>query len=306
MRGIYRRAERALLVGLAINFSLGLAKVIGGVIGSSYALIADSLNSFGDSVTSIATYCALRIARRPPDERHPYGYARAEGIAASSVALVVVISALAIGWGAIERLGDVHGAPPLWTLVLAAANVVIKEGLFRYHSRVGRRTGSEAMLATAWDHRSDALSSAAVFVGLFAVTLGGSSWAAADDCAALFVSGAIVWAAGRLYVGSLRDLMDPQAEQDFVAELRASAAAVEGVRELEKFFVRKVGLEYFVDVHLQVERTTTVEAGHRIGHRVKDRLIAAYPRVADVLVHLEPFRRDEEQSACQASAKSIE
>lgn len=290
MRAIYRRAEKALLVGLVINFSLGVAKVIGGIVGSSYALIADSLNSFGDSVTSVATFVALRVARRPPDERHPYGYARAEGIAASSIALLVVISALGIGWGAITGLGDTHGAPPLWTLVLAGANVVIKEGLFRYHSHVGRKTGSEAMIATAWDHRSDALSSAAVFVGLLAVLLGGPRWAAADDVAALFVACAIVWAAGRLYWQSLRDLMDPQAQADLVAELRRVSATVTGVSDVEKLFVRKVGLEFFVDAHIQVESTTSVEAGHSIGHQVKDKLLAEFPRVTDVLVHLEPFR----------------
>src|SRR5262249_35958287 len=162
MAPVYREASRAALLGLCVNFALGLTKLIGGLMSGSFALLADAVNSLGDVLTSGVVLFALRVAQRPPDEEHPYGHTRAEAIAASNVALLVILSALAVGWEAVRRIGVPHGTPPPWALGIAAANVVIKESLYHYKVRVGRRTGSTLILANAWDHRSDALSALAV------------------------------------------------------------------------------------------------------------------------------------------------
>lgn len=285
---LYREATRAAFIGLAVNLALGIVKLAGGIVGGAFALVSDSVNSLGDSATSIVVLVALRIAQKPPDKEHPYGHTRAEAIAASNVALLVIISALLVGWEALRRISLPHPVPPFWTLWIAAANVLIKEALYRYKVRVGRRTGSAAIIANAWDHRSDALCSLAVLVGLAVVRFAGPTYIWADEAAALVVVLAILWSAAMLFRRSASELMDVQAETDLVRRVRAAAEEVQGVQAVEKLWVRKTGLEYLVDIHIEVDAQMTVEEGHRIGHRVKDHLVATFPAVRDVLVHLEP------------------
>ena len=153
----YAEVTRAAVLGLVMNLFLGVVKLIGGIVGNSFALIADAVNSIGDVVTTVVVLFALRVAQRPADAEHPYGHTRAEGIAASNVALLVIVSAIIVGWEAIQRINVQHDIPPIWTLWIAGANILIKEGLYQYKVRVGRRTGSAAIIANAWDHRSDAL-----------------------------------------------------------------------------------------------------------------------------------------------------
>ncbi len=289
MRPVYREAMRAAGLGLAVNMCLGIVKLIGGLIGQSFALIADAVNSLGDVVTSLAVLFALRLAQQPADDEHPYGHTRAEAIAGSNLALLVIVSALLVGWESVQRISVLHELPPVWTLWIAAANVLIKEGMYRYKLSVSRRTGSSALMANAWDHRSDAFCSLAVLIGLGIVRWGGPAWIGADEVSALVVVAAIVWSGAKLFRSSSSELMDSQAEHQLVCEIRQAAAAVPQVRAVEKLLVRKSGLEYFADIHIQVDAQITVEEGHRIGHAVKDRLTTRFKSLRDVLVHLEPY-----------------
>lgn len=285
----YREVTRAALVGLGINLVLGAIKLAGGIIGNSFALVADAVNSLGDVVTTVVVLIALRVAQRPPDDEHPYGHTRAEGIAASNVALLMILSALVVGWEAIQRMSLPHPIPPVWTLWIAGCNVVIKEGLYHYKVRVGRRTGSAALIANAWDHRSDALCALAVLVGLAAVRLGGPGLVWADEVASLVVVAAIVVSGVHLFRVSASELMDVQADPALVQEIRARALWVPGVLDVETLWVRKSGLEHFVDIHIEVDPTLTVAEGHHIGHLVKDDLVGNFATIRDVLVHLEPY-----------------
>lgn len=284
----YREAIRAAALGLVVNVALGIVKLVGGIVGGSFALISDAVNSIGDSFTSLVVVCALIFAQRPADREHPYGHTRAEGIAASNVALLVILSALFVGWEAIRRLLVVHEVPPLWTLWIAAANVLIKEGLYRFKVRVGKRTGSTAVIANAWDHRTDALCSFAVLLGLSIVRWGGVDYIWADEVAALIVVCLILWSGVNLFRRSASELMDLQANDEFVKQIRAAAIDVDGVKDVETLWVRKSGLEYFADIHIEVDANLTVAEGHQIGHLVKDRLLVRFPHLRDVLVHLEP------------------
>lgn len=286
---LYRQVAYAARWGLVINIGLGCAKLIGGIVGSSFALLADAVNSLGDVVSTIVVMIALRVAQRPADDEHPYGHSRAEGIAAANVALLIILSALGIGWEALQRIQVVHPIPPAWTLWIAASNVVIKELLYRYKLGVGRRTGSASIIANAWDHRSDAMCAFAVLVGLGIVRWGGVAYIWADEVASLVVVAAIIWSGVALFRKSGSELMDVQADADYVEQIRSAARRVEGVRDVEKLRVRKSGLEFFADIHIQVDRHMTVEQGHRIGHAVKDDLIARFVALRDVLVHLEPY-----------------
>ncbi len=294
---VYREAVRAAVLGLVANVLLGIVKLFGGIVGGSFALISDAVNSIGDSLSSAVVVAALIVAQRPADREHPYGHTRAEAIAASNVALLILLSALAVGWEAVQRFSTQQPTPPVWTLWIAGANVVIKEGLYRYKVRVGRSSGSTAIIANAWDHRSDALCSLAVLIGLATVRWAGPAYAWADEAAALVVVCLIVFSAVRLFRQSASELMDVQADDSLVQRIQAVASGVPGVRDVETLWVRKSGLEYFADIHLEVDGTMTVEEGHRIGHEVKDRLLQEFPNLRDVLVHLEPCPHTHRQAA---------
>lgn len=290
----YREATQAALLGLVVNLALGIVKLIAGLVGQSFALISDAVNSLGDVFTSVVVLFALKFAQRPPDPEHPYGHTRAEGIAASNIAVLMILSALAIGWEAVRRLNVRHDLPPVWTLWIAAANVVIKESLYHSQVRVARRSGSGVIVANAWDHRGDALCSLAVLIGLAVVRWGGPRYIGADQVAALVVVAAIVWSGVALFRRSASELMDLQAADELVREVRAAATKVPGILGVEKLWIRKSGLEYFADIHLEVDPHLTVAEGHRLGHAVKDQLLTAFPMLRDVLVHLEPFPHEHE------------
>jgi len=287
---LYQEVRRASWIGLATNLALGVVKLVGGVIGSSFALVADAVNSLGDSVTAVIVLYSLHVAESPPDDEHPYGHTRAEGIAALTVSVLIIVSALLIGWEAIVRFHVQQAIPPIWTLWIAGSNVMIKEGLYRYKMAIGRRTGSMAIIANAWDHRSDALCALAVVIGLAVIRIGGRQWFWADKLAALIVVVVIVWAGIRLFRQSASELMDVQADEGLVGAIRVAAADTLGVQEIDKLWVRKSGLEFFVDIHIQVAPSMTVDQGHRIGHQVKAKLLQRFPAIRDVLVHLEPHR----------------
>lgn len=288
-RSSYQEVTRAAFLGLGVNLTLGAVKLIGGIEGNSFALIADAVNSLGDVVTTVVVLFALRVAQRPPDKEHPYGHTRAEGIAATNVALLIIISALGVGWEALRRLTVQHEIPPIWTLWIAGTNVVIKEALYHYKMRIGRKTGSAAIIANAWDHRSDALCALAVLVGLGVIRLFGRQFIWADETASLVVVAMIIWSGIHIFRASASELMDVQADDDFVRQIQTVAESVPDVKAVETLWVRKSGLEYFVDIHIEVDQQLTVAEGHRIGHQVKDRLMKTVPMLRDVLVHLEPY-----------------
>jgi cation diffusion facilitator family transporter len=284
----YRQGRRAAGLSLTVTLLLGAVKLTGGLLGHSVALVADAVHSFGDALAAGAVWRALLFAQKPADREHPYGHARAEAVAGSNVALVLVLSALWVVWEALHTWGDPSPAPHGYTLAIAAGSAVLNEMLFRYSSRVARRTGSTAVLAAAWDQRLDALGSLAVLAGLAVARLGGPGWQAADHVAALAVAAVILAAGASLLWGSIQELLDRQAGPELLEQVRREALAVEGVRGVEKLMMRKAGLEYLVDIHVEVDPELTVSAGHAIGHAVKDRLISRIETVRDVLVHIEP------------------
>jgi cation diffusion facilitator family transporter len=283
---LYGRSQRAALWGVGIALVLGAAKLTGGLLGHSVALVSDAVHSLGDALASAAVWGALWWAQRPADREHPYGHMRAEAVAGSNVSLLLVLSGLWVGWEAISTLAEPSPPPEPYTLGIAAASVLLNEGLFRYSRYVARQTGSRAVLAASWDQRFDAFSSLAVLVGLAL-----ARWAdlhAADHIAAVLVAALIVWAGGYLFYQSLHELMDRQADPDVLDTIRREAEAVPGVVRVEKLLVRKAGLEYLVDIHVEVGPQISVQQGHAIGHEVKDRLISGIITIKDVLVHIEP------------------
>jgi cation diffusion facilitator family transporter len=288
MEELYRLSRRAAALGLFVSLLLAIAKVLGGLYGHSIALLSDSVHSLGDAVVSLVVLIALRWSQVPADREHPYGHTRGEAVIGSNIAMLLVASAIAVIWQAVATLTTASPQPEMYTLVIAIVSIVLKEGLFRYNVAVAERTGSLSVKASAWDHRTDVFSSLAVLTGLLLVTVGGPSWHAADHWAAVFVGLCIGWTGARLFWSSLQELLDRQAEPEVLETVRNEAMAVSGVQQIEKLFARKSGMEYLVDIHVEVNPVLSVREGHTIAHAVKDRVINRMPTVKDVLVHIEP------------------
>ena len=279
-------------MGLGITLMLGLAKLVGGWTGHSLALLSDSVHSLGDAASAASILVALKWAERPADREHPYGHTRIETIAASNVALLLVVSSFWIVWEAISTWQETGEPPHAFTVFIAVAGVVLNEGAYRYMIAVSRRTGSKSVEVAAWDQRLDVIGSTVVLTGLIVSIWGGPRWHAVDHVAALLVAAIVFSAGAALFWTSVQELMDRQADPGLLATVRALAKQVNGVADVEKLIVRKSGLECFVDIHVEVDGDISVREGHEIGHAVKAHLIANVAAVKDVLVHIEPAPRN--------------
>ncbi|MCC6355059.1 MAG: cation transporter [Verrucomicrobiae bacterium] len=282
------RGARWALAGLCVNLALAGGKILSGVVGHSYALVADGVESCLDIFGSLVVMSGLRWAAVPPDADHPYGHGKAEPIAGAVVAIGLLGAAVGLGAMSVREILEPHHAPAPFTLAVLVSVIVVKEILFRRMRGVGKDIGSGAVEADAWHHRSDAITSGAAFIGISVALFGGPGYETADDWAALLACGIIGWNGVRLLRPALGEIMDAAPPEDVVAGIRATAIAVPGVDALDKCRVRKAGLAYFVDLHARVDGSISVLEGHRIAHRVKDVLRSRHPEVADVLVHIEP------------------
>ncbi len=284
----YSTGARLALVGVAVNFILAVTKIVAGVLGNCYALIADGIESSLDIFGSLVIWFGLKVASEPPDIEHPYGHGKAEPLASVAVALAVIAAAIGLAIQSIREIVTPHHAPAPFTLAVLVVVIVIKETLFRKVSHVAQDLESTAVKTDAWHHRSDALTSAGAFIGISIALIGGQGWEPADDWAALFTCGLIGFIGYRLLIPALHEVMDTAPSPEMEATVRAIAAGVPGVAEVEKCRVRKMGLEYYVDLHIGVNADLTVREGHDIGHCVKDAIRTVKPQIADVLVHIEP------------------
>jgi len=283
-----RAGARVALLGLVINVVLASVKIVAGVVGHAYVLIADGMESALDVAGSIVIWGGLTVAARPPDKTHPYGHGKAEPIAALVVAICVLAAAIGLAIESVREIKTPHHGPAPFTLVILVVVIVIKEFLFRYVNRIGRDLESTAVQTDAWHHRSDAFTSAAAFIGISLALIGGERWQSADDWAALFAC-AVIGANGvRLALPAFQEIMDTAPADKIVGSILAAASSVPGVVEVEKCHARKMGLDYYVDLHVGVDGNISVHEGHEIAHRVKAAIQQSDSRIADVLVHIEP------------------
>ena len=284
-----QRGLRATFAGMAVNVVLSGTKLAAGIAGHSHALIADAVESFADIFSSLIVWRGLVVAAAPPDEEHPYGHGKAEPIASAIVAAMLLGAAL---WIAITAFGEItkpHLSPAPFTLIVLVLVVMVKEGMFRFVSREGKTLDSSAVRTDAWHHRSDAITSVAAGVGISVSLIGGKGFEAADDVAAIAAAGVIAWNGWRLLRPALNELMDTAPSREVIDQIRQIATATPGVDGVEKCIVRKVGYQYFVDIHVEVDPQMTVLHSHEIAHDVKDKIRDTMPAVSNVLVHIEPL-----------------
>jgi cation diffusion facilitator family transporter len=285
---IWQAAARFALFGLIVNILLASAKILGGIIGHAYVLIADGIESALDIGGSIVIWGGLTVAARPPDQTHPYGHGKAEPIAAIIVAAGVVAAAAGLAIQSVREIFLPHHVPAPWTLAVLVVAVIVKETLFRYVIRFGQKVESTAVKTDAWHHRVDAMTSAAAFIGISLALIGGKKWQSADDWAALVACALIAANGVRLAHPAFYEIMDTAPGGKFIRSIRSVASSVPGVVEVEKCRARKMGLDYYIDLHVGVDGNISVHEGHEIAHRVKSAIQQSDSRVADVLVHIEP------------------
>ncbi|HYJ04160.1 MAG TPA: cation diffusion facilitator family transporter [Chthoniobacterales bacterium] len=279
---------RVALAGMLVNFVLAVAKISAGLLGNSYVLIADGIESALDIAGSAVIWGGLKFAARPPDATHPYGHGKAEPMAAGIVAAGVIIAAIGLAIQSVREIFTPHHGPAPFTLIVLIIVIIVKELLYRSVIRLGKNVASTAVQTDAWHHRSDALTSAAAFVGISIALIGGEGWQSADDWAALFACAIIAANGYRLLFPAIHEMMDTAPRGEIVALIQGAAGSVPGVLEVEKCLVRKMGLSFYVDLHVGVEGGISVREGHDIAHLVKDAIKQTDSRIADVLVHVEP------------------
>jgi len=278
------------LVGVAVNAALAAVKILAGFFGNSYALIADGIESTSDIVTSLVVWGGLRVSVAPADERHPYGYGKAEALSGIVAALALLAAAAMIAVQSIREILTPHHLPHWSTLLVLVLVVATKEALARWMAGIGAEAESTSLQADAWHHRADALTSVAAFIGITIGLIGGPGYEPADDWAALVACLIIVASGLGLLRMAVRELLDAAPAKEFEEKVRRLALGVEGVRALDKCRIRKSGTAYFVELHVEVDGEATVQAGHDIGGRVRSLLRSSPLRIADAFIHIEPAR----------------
>ena len=276
-------------VGMLLNMVLAVVKVLAGLIGHSYALIADGIESAADIFGSLIVWSGLRVARRSADTAYPFGYGKAEALAAAAVGLMLVGAAIGISIEAIREILIPHHAPAPFTLVVLVGVVLIKELFFRRVQRAAVASGSTAVRADAWHHRSDAITSLAAFIGISIALIGGPGWEQADDWAALLAACVIVYNGVQVMRPALQELMDRAPGEPLLERVERAAHSVTGVLATEKLKMRRAGTAYYVDLHVQAEPTLSLHEAHILSGMVKSAIRAAVPEVSGVLIHMEPY-----------------
>ncbi len=272
------------------NALLAAIKFLAGILGNSYALIADAIESSADVFSSILVLIGLKYSAKPADENHPYGHGRFEVISTFAVIGFLVISATVIAIESIRNIRTPHETPETFTLYVLGAIIIFKELSYRYVIRKSRQTHSSSLKADAWHHRSDAITSVMAFIGISIAIFLGKGFEAADDWAALIASGIIIYNAYKIFRPVLSEISDEQLYGDLIQQIRKISLTVPGVIDTEKCHVRKMGMDYYVDLHMIVKGNISVIEGHKIAHDLKDEIQHKIPQVADVLVHTEPDR----------------
>ncbi|MEO6355695.1 MAG: cation diffusion facilitator family transporter [Ferruginibacter sp.] len=281
-------AIRTTYFSIVGNTALAIIKGLAGFFGNSYALIADAIESTTDIFASLLVLFGIKYANRPADKNHPYGHGRAEPLVTFLVVGFLITSATIIAYESIKNIGTPHELPKVWTLFVLAPLIIWKEISFRLVMKKAKQTNSSSLKADAWHHRSDAITSVAAFIGISIAVYFGKGYETADDWAALFASGFILYNSYLIFRPALGEIMDEHLYDDLVEDIRKVAQTVDGILATEKCFIRKAGMQYHIDLHAVVDKNISVKAGHDLAHKLKDTLRNEIPQLGHVLIHIEP------------------
>lgn len=283
----YRQVRNVTLVGAMVNVVLAIGKVAAGLMSHSQSLIADGVHSLSDLISDAVVVVAAKHTSRGADEDHPYGHGRIETVATVALGIFLIAVAVGIVIDASYRLFSPERllVPGVLALAVAAISVVAKEIMYQYTAKVARRMRSNMLRANAWHHRTDAISSVVVIIGVLG-TMAGLTYL--DAIAAIAVSLMIAKAGWDLGWHSVRELVDTALSPERVDSIRQSILAVDGVRAMHLLRTRTMGGNAFVDVHILVDPRLSVSEGHQISEAVRKKLLRDIEEVGDVTVHIDP------------------
>jgi cation diffusion facilitator family transporter len=276
-------------IGLAVNFSLAIFKFIVGFLGYSHAVVADAFHTLSDMSTDLAILLGVKFWLAPADENHPYGHRRIETIITAIIGIILAIVALGIAYNALVNIRETHLKQPRGIAVTGVLlSIIFKEILFQWTLTTGKRTKSSAVIANAWHHRSDALSS---IPALIAVTLAiiTPKLAFIDHIGALIVSIFILKVSWNIIAPSFSELSDSGAPPKYYEKIQSIVMGIHGVKAVHAIRTRKLGPGLHIDLHIMVNGNMTVQKGHQISEAVKYTLLEKEPEILDVVVHLEPY-----------------
>jgi len=283
------KAIKATYFSIIGNLALAIVKGLGGILGNSFALIADAIESTADILASFLVLLGLKYAKRPADDTHPYGHGRIEPLITFIVVGFLITSATIIAYQSIINIRTPHDLPEAWTLYLLGAIILWKEISFRLVIKRAKETNSSSLVADAWHHRSDAITSLAAFIGISIALFCGDGFESADDWAALFASFLILYNSYKIFRPALGELMDENLYDDLIEQIRRYSLEVPGILGTEKCYVRKIGMRYHVDLHAIVAGDITVHDGHKLAHELQDYLKQQIPEIGNCLIHVEPY-----------------
>lgn len=284
-----KTAIKTIYFSILSSIGLAIVKWVAGIFGHSYALIADAIESTTDIVSSILVLFGIKYSSKPADKNHPYGHGRIEPLITFLVVGFLIFSAVIIAIQSIKNIQTPHDLPKAWTLIILFFIIAWKETSYRIVIKKSKETKSTSLKADAWHHRSDAITSVAAFIGISIALILGKGYESADDWAALFASGFILYNCYLIFRPALGEIMDEDTHDDIMSKIKTIANKVGGVKETEKCFIRKTGMKYHVDLHIKVDPNISVRGGHNISHKVKDKLIEDIKELSNVLIHVEPY-----------------
>lgn len=283
-----KTAIKTIYFSIISSAILATIKWLAGYFGNSYALIADAIESTTDIVSSILVLFGLKYSSKPADKNHPYGHGRIEPLITFIVVGFLLTSAIIIVSNAIENIKTPHELPKTYTLFVLAGIIIWKEISYRLVIKKSRETKSSSLKADAWHHRSDAITSVAAFVGITVALIMGKGYESADDWAAILAAIFILYNCYKIFRPAFGEIMDEHGHEDIINNVRIISKLVPGVLGTEKCLIRKTGMQFHLDLHINVNPNISVKEGHSISHKLKDRLKQEIPELLNVLIHVEP------------------
>ena len=283
------QVRKVTYAGLFVNIFLFIVKFVLGILGHSQAVVADAIHSLSDLITDFAIILGVKFWSKPADDDHPYGHRRIETLVTAFIGLALITAALGIGYSALSSIRDMYIEQPGWIAFAGALiSIVFKEVLYHWTIKAGKNLKSSAVIANAWHHRTDALSSIPVAIAVAAAALN-KKWIFLDHVGAIVVSIFILSAAWKIMRPAIAEFFDAGALNQEREKIQKIMIETSGVKSIHKLRTRRVGSGLYLDVHVQVDPFISVIKGHEISGLVKRKLLSEGPDVLDVIIHIEPF-----------------
>jgi len=283
----YRDAERGSIISFTVNGLLFIFKIFAGVVGHSNAMIADALDTLGDTMTSAGMLVGFRIAKRPADADHPYGHGKAESIIAKLLAIFLIALGLRVAYSSVQvMIAHKTYVPGRIALVAAVVSIIVKIGLFQYTNLLGKKISSTAMTVFSWNIASDIFSSFAALVGIAGARMG---FPLMDPIAAFILSLLVIKAGFTGFHRAYDELMDGAPERAVIDGIKKIVLMNNNVRAIKDIKVRKMGLDLMIDMTIDVDKNMSVEKGHSVTDVIRSDILKKVPAAKEVFIHVEPF-----------------